>query len=97
MPDPKAVLLDLDGTLWEEGAPIPGALEAVARLRDDGRIVRFLTNSTGRTRERLAERLRGMGFACEAGEVWTAASATARAVTMPLRSSSSWRLRRVER
>ncbi|MDH4350416.1 MAG: TIGR01458 family HAD-type hydrolase, partial [Gemmatimonadota bacterium] len=46
IPAPAGVLLDLDGTIYELDAPIPGAAEAVARLRRAGIAVRFCTNTT---------------------------------------------------
>jgi HAD superfamily hydrolase (TIGR01450 family) len=39
-----AWLLDLDGVVWLAGVPIPGAPEAVARLRAAGERVAFVTN-----------------------------------------------------
>ena len=46
---PAAVALDLDGVLWRASAPIPGAAEAVARLRTAGLPVVFVTNNAGPT------------------------------------------------
>ena len=54
---PKAVLLDLDGVLYVEDAPIPGAIEAVAALRDRGLRLRFVTNTTSRPRRDILARL----------------------------------------
>lgn len=55
------VLLDLDGTLYEGSKPVPGAADAVGRLRAAGLIVRFTTNTDSVTAAALAERLTGMG------------------------------------
>jgi HAD superfamily hydrolase (TIGR01458 family) len=57
-----AILLDVDGVLHVSGEPTPGAVEAVARLRADGHRLRFVTNNSTRSRARLAEELRAMGF-----------------------------------
>jgi len=68
----RAVLLDLDGTLTNGvgGPPLPGALDAVARLR--ARVpVRFLTNTTSRTRRWLADSLSRSGFGAEPEEIVT--------------------------
>jgi ribonucleotide monophosphatase NagD (HAD superfamily) len=43
---PAAVLLDLDGVLYVEDEPIPGAIEAVALRRARGLRLRFVTNTT---------------------------------------------------
>jgi ribonucleotide monophosphatase NagD (HAD superfamily) len=41
-----AVLLDLDGVLYVEGEPLPGAQDSVRRLRGAGMALRFVTNTT---------------------------------------------------
>jgi phospholysine phosphohistidine inorganic pyrophosphate phosphatase len=72
MIEPQAYLLDLDGTLYSGGAAIPGAPEAVARLREQGIPHRLVTNTTSRSRSMLVHRLRGYGFDVSADEVFTA-------------------------
>lgn len=70
---PGGVLLDLDGTVWDdELAPYPGAADAVDRLRDAGLPVRFVTNTTRLTRRALAEMLTERGIAASADDVLTA-------------------------
>lgn len=44
---PQAVALDLDGVLWRADTPIPGAVDAVRRLRGAGVEVVFVTNNAG--------------------------------------------------
>lgn len=73
-----AVLLDIDGVLQVSGIAIPGAAEGVRRLRDDGHLVRFVTNNTIRARARLAEELQSIGFAIEAEEIETTPLAAGR-------------------
>jgi len=68
---PRAFLLDLDGTLYSGGAPIPGAAEALAALRGRGVPCRFLTNTTSISRRGLVERLRGYGFGVLESEIIT--------------------------
>lgn len=75
---PPAVLLDLDGTLYTDRGAVPGALEAIARLRRRGIPFRFVTNTTRRSRRLLVERLRGYGFSAEPEEVVTAVIAGVR-------------------
>lgn len=72
-----AVLLDIDGVLVASWEPIDGAAGAVAALRDAGYGVRFLTNTTSRTRASIAEALRDAGIDVDDGEIATATSATA--------------------
>jgi HAD superfamily hydrolase (TIGR01458 family) len=67
----QGVLLDLDGVLFVGDRPVPGAAEALACLHGSGRPVRFLSNSTRRSRASMAARLMGMGFSIDAREILT--------------------------
>lgn len=69
-------LIDVDGVLHVDGTPIPGAADALNRLRAEGTPFRLLTNTTMRTRAALGELLRGMGCDVADEEIITAASAT---------------------
>ena len=75
-----AILLDVDGVLHVSGEPIPGAADAVRRLRGEGHRLRFVTNSTTMSRRQLGERLRAMGFAVEDEELQTTGVVAARAL-----------------
>ena len=72
-----AILLDVDGVLHVSGEPIPGAVEAIARLRGVGHRLRFVTNNSTRARATLAEELRAMGFELEDDELQTTPIAAA--------------------
>jgi HAD superfamily hydrolase (TIGR01458 family) len=72
----KALLLDLQGVLFEDGTPLPGAVEAVGAARAEGRTLRFVTNTATRHPGAILEDLRAMGFAVEEGELFTAPLAT---------------------
>ena len=72
------ILLDVDGVLHVSGDPIPGAAEAVARLRRQGHSLRFVTNNSTRPRTTLAEELRTLGFELDDDELQTTARAAAR-------------------
>lgn len=73
----RAVLLDIDGVLVASWEPIDGAADAVAELRAAGYAVRFLTNTTSRTRRSIARALAAAGIAVDLDEIATATSATA--------------------
>lgn len=75
-----AYLFDLDGTLYQGNAAIPGAPELIARLRRDGTPFRFVTNTTSRPRSAIVARLRSYGFVLEEDEVFTALLAGAEMV-----------------
>ena len=68
----RGVLVDLDGTVYESGAAIPGAREAIEAIRGAGLPMRFATNTTRRPRYELVERLRGFGIDVAADDIITA-------------------------
>jgi glycerol-1-phosphatase len=72
-----ALLVDLDGVVWVGGRPLPGAVEALERLRADGVPVVFVTNDPASSPERHAARLTRLGHATPPEAVVTSASATA--------------------
>ena len=58
----RAFLIDLDGVLYVGTHPIPGARECLERMDDLGYRYRFVSNSTRRCRQSVAERLAGLGY-----------------------------------
>lgn len=73
----RAVLLDLDGTVYRGSEPIPGASEAVKRLLAAGFAVRYLTNNSAARPDQITNKLTGMGIPCEPG--WVAGTGPAAA------------------
>ena len=71
-----AVLLDLDGTIYHDEHPLPGAVDLVHRLQK--RQIKFacLSNSTT-SPLRVMERLLRMGIDIDPSNIYTAAAATA--------------------
>jgi HAD superfamily hydrolase (TIGR01458 family) len=74
----KGVLLDLSGTLHVGDRPIPGAVSAVRRLEESGVMLRFVTNTSRKTRKMLHEDLCRMGFAMPQEHIFTGALAVRR-------------------
>lgn len=68
---PRGVLLDLAGCLYEGDAPIPGASEALNRLREAGLALRFLTNTTRARKAQILGKLTAMGLELGEDEVFT--------------------------
>ncbi|MBD3266494.1 hypothetical protein GF373_07470, partial [bacterium] len=69
MNKPKGVLIDLDGVMYVEDRLVPGAVEAIAYLRDAGIPYRFLTNTTIKSKQTLFEQLQDMGIPAEKGQI----------------------------
>jgi len=69
----RGVLLDLGGVVYVGDTPLPGALDAVGRLRRAGLPLRFLTNTTRRSVRRLVADVRQIGLDLAAEEVLTPA------------------------
>jgi HAD superfamily hydrolase (TIGR01458 family) len=77
MGSPTAVLFDIDGVLVVSWSALPGAVEALERVRAAGHGVRFLTNTTSRTRAGITDALREAGFDVDEDEIVTATAAAA--------------------
>jgi Predicted sugar phosphatases of the HAD superfamily len=73
----KAVLLDLDGTVYAGEAAIPGASEFVRDCAARGIRCVFVTNRANRTPEEVRDQLVSMGIDCRASDIITTATATA--------------------
>jgi 4-nitrophenyl phosphatase len=69
-----AVLLDLDGTVYHEDRPLPGAIELIRRLQADSRKFACLSNSTS-SPLRAMVRLQRMGVQMDPDHIYTAAAA----------------------
>ncbi len=67
------LLVDLDGVLYVEGEPIDGAVDAISALRGAGIGLRFVTNTTARSRRATIAKLDELGFEVDPGEVITPA------------------------
>jgi len=70
-------ILDLDGVVWLSDTVIPGVPEAVARLREAGHTILFLTNNSSRCVGDLLAKFEKMGIGVEADEIVTSAQAAA--------------------
>lgn len=70
---PRAVLLDLDGVLYVEDERVPGAAEAVERLRAAELTLRFVTNTTSHSWTATLDKLRALGFQVSDEELITPA------------------------
>jgi 4-nitrophenyl phosphatase len=71
-----AWLLDLDGVVWLSGVPVPGSVDAIARLRAAGERVVFVTNNSSARVGDQEARLAAIGIPA-VGDVLTSAMAAA--------------------
>ncbi len=71
------VIFDLDGVVYLIDQPIPGAVEAITRLHEEGIPVAYATNNASRRAAEVAALLTGMGIPATADEVLTSAGASA--------------------
>jgi len=67
----RAVLLDLSGVLYIGGKLIPGAVEAIECLYKANVPLRFITNTTRRSRSMVYKDLQNIGFHIEADSIYT--------------------------
>lgn len=78
MPQPRGLCIDISGVLHVDGENVPGAQDAIARVRKAGVPCRFLTNTSRKPSRAVLEQLRELGFDVAEEEVLTAPSAVAR-------------------
>ncbi|XP_021478204.1 haloacid dehalogenase-like hydrolase domain-containing protein 2 [Oncorhynchus mykiss] len=71
----KAVLIDLSGTLHVEDTAVPGAQDALHRLRQASVAVKFVTNTTKECKRNLVERLHSLNFDIQEQEIFTSLTA----------------------
>ena len=74
-----ALLCDLDGVVWLAHEPIAGSVEAIARCREAGVEVLFVTNNSFSTRDQQHAALASIGIDAD-GRVLTSAMSAARLV-----------------
>jgi phosphoglycolate/pyridoxal phosphate phosphatase family enzyme len=77
----KAVIFDLDGTLYRGKTPVSGAAETLDALRRKGVKALFLTNSATRSRADVAAKLNRMGLAAKKEDVYCGAYLLARYIS----------------
>jgi HAD superfamily hydrolase (TIGR01450 family) len=69
------LILDLDGCVWVGPDPIPGAVDAIAALRQAGKRVAFATNDSRHALEDHVRKLWGIGLKASLADVVSAGAA----------------------
>ena len=75
-----ALVCDLDGVIYRGDEVVPGAPEAIHRLRERGVKILFCTNNSRTTVAGYVDKLRGLDISAEHDEVVTSAVVTAAAL-----------------
>jgi phospholysine phosphohistidine inorganic pyrophosphate phosphatase len=74
----EGLLLDLSGVVYVQDEAVPGAAEALAKLRGGGIPLRLVTNTTMRPRRSILERLERLGIDADPWELLTPATLAAK-------------------
>ena len=77
----RGFIIDMDGVIYRDSTPIPGAVEFINRLVAEDIPFTFVTNNSQRTRRDVCFKLRKMGMQVEESHVFTCAMATARFIS----------------
>jgi glycerol-1-phosphatase len=72
------LMFDLDGVVYVDGHAVEHAAESIARAREGGAHIAFITNNASRTPQQVADHLRELGIGADAADVVTSAQAAAR-------------------
>jgi HAD superfamily hydrolase (TIGR01450 family) len=83
------VILDLDGVVYLGEEPIPGAVVAIGRLRQEGPPVLFATNNASRSADEVAVLLTRLGIEATGADVVTSAAVAADALAERLAPGSA--------
>ena len=75
-PAARLMLFDLDGTLYLDGVPYPGAVRLIEKLRDSDLEYCFVTNNSSIAPADYCEKLRRIGFPLEPRNVMSSCEAT---------------------
>jgi HAD superfamily hydrolase (TIGR01458 family) len=73
----EGLLLDLSGVIYVQDEAVPGAAEALDRLRSLNIPIRLVTNTTMRPRRSILERLERLGIEADPSELLTPATLAA--------------------
>jgi phospholysine phosphohistidine inorganic pyrophosphate phosphatase len=73
----EGLLLDLSGVIYVQDEAVPGAADALERLRSEGIPIRLVTNTTMRPRSSILERLERLGIEADPAELLTPATLAA--------------------
>jgi len=67
----KGILSDIDGTLYFKGKPIPGTIDTIFKLKNQGIKFLFFTNTDSKPPKRVLRILQSFGFPIKEDEIFT--------------------------
>lgn len=73
----KAVLFDLDGTIYYGSQLIERADKVVEAFKNTGKRIFFMTNNSTKSRQQICDKLLGMGLDCHKKQIYTSGYAAA--------------------
>ncbi len=76
----EGLLIDVDGVLYNDTEPIPGAVDTLRMLHREGIPFRLVTNTSMKSRRALWRKLTSMGFDISEDEIFSTVRAAARYV-----------------
>ena len=76
MKNSKGLLIDLEGVLYSDNNVIPGSVETINELRNQGLVLRFITNTTTIPRINILKNLLNYGLKIDEEEIFTPIVAT---------------------
>jgi HAD superfamily hydrolase (TIGR01458 family) len=71
----NTIIFDLNGTLYEKGIAVDGAIKTIEKLRENGFKLNFVTNTDGRKVLDVLKKVNQMGFDIKEDELLTPVSA----------------------
>lgn len=71
----RGLFLDLSGVIYDGERLIAGATEAIEQAREQGMVLRFVTNTATKSSAAILDKLRSMGVDIREGELFTAPEA----------------------
>ena len=74
----KAVVLDLDGTVYYGDELIDGAKQTIDYLKNKGIKIFYCTNNSTKTKLQLKDKLNKLGIECDAASIYSSGTSTVR-------------------
>ena len=84
------LLIDLDGVVYISNKAIPGAAEAITRLKSKNIPLRFVTNTTTMSQDSLHKKMVAMGLPIEKHEIISAVQVAVLFLRDPVAHSLLW-------